>query len=667
MHKSLYPRLALTNLKNNKKFYLPYLLACMGTLAMFCVLLTLTRDPAMLTMEGGATVQATLMLGCVVVGIFSCIILFYTSSVLTKQRKKEFGLYNILGMEKRHIGLVLLWESIYSFLISLAGGIIASIVFSKLLQLVLLRLLGGELSFTLRIDLFAVGITAILFAAIFFVLYLNTLRIIHTSKPVDLLHGSNQGEREPKSKWVLAVLGIICLVIGYTMSIMTKGAAAAILLFFVAVLFVIAGTYLLFTAFSIVALKAMRRNKNYYYQTSHFATVSGMLYRMKRNAASLASICILSTMVLVTVSTTVCLYLGVGDIVNQQHPTEIEGTYYDLPVAQRQTLANAIFDTAQQEGRTVENGMSYLSLSFAGQREGTEISTDNANESASTLDEMSMVFLTDAEGYTNMTGKTVTLAPGQMLGYSDKGTLDSTLTLFGKTYQITPLDSFPVDSGYLSLNVETVYLVVDSEETLSNIETQEQQTFGDTRFASSIQFNVTCDLDGTAEEKMSCAEEMERVSSENVPEDSAYNFVCRTERYQAILQMYGSMFFIGILLGTLFLLATVLIIYYKQISEGYDDRERFEIMQKVGMTEKEVKGTIRSQVLIVFFLPLVAAAIHIVFAYPMVSRIMMAFGMMNTGLFTACTAASLGIFAVIYIVVYLLTSRSYYSIVSKKE
>ncbi|MEA5142053.1 MAG: ABC transporter permease [Oscillibacter sp.] len=660
MRKSLlYPRLAWNNLKKNKKFYLPYLLACMGTVMMFCVLLTLEGDPAL---DNQTSVRATLQLGTVVVGIFSAIILFYTNSVLTKQRKKEFGLYNILGMEKRHIGRVLLYESLYTAVMSLAGGLIGSFVFSKLLQLMLLKMLKLTADFALRIDPNAIGTTALLFAAIFLLIYLNTVRIIRFAKPVDLLHGSSEGEREPKSKWLLAILGTGCLATGYALSLMTKSAAAALMLFFVAVLFVIAGTYLLFTAFSIVFLKALRRNKNYYYKTKHFATVSGMLYRMKRNAAGLASICILSTMVLVTVSTTVCLYLGVGDMVRQQHPTEIAVEYYDLTQEQLIQSAQNVWNIIEAQGRTVLDAHSYPYLQFGSQRQGDELILQERSSSQMGLDTLTMVWITDAEGYSNLTGINTTVLPGQVLAWSDGAPLDDTVQLMGNTYSVKTLDSFPVSGGYLSLNVKTVYLVVDSEATLNAIEAQEQQIYYNS--GSSIAYAITCNLDGTDEEKIACGDAVGRgISMENI----GYSFSARQVDYQDQLGFYGTFFFIGMFLGLLFLLATVLIIYYKQASEGYDDRERFVIMQKVGMTEKEVKGTIHSQVLIVFFLPLVTAAIHICFAFPMIHRILMAFGMMNVSLFVCCTAASLLIFAALYTVVYMLTSRTYYAIVSGSD
>jgi len=655
MHKSLlYPRLAWNNLKQNKRFYLPYLLACTGTVMMFCVLLTLMNDPAL---DKRDSIRAMLQLGAAVVGIFSAVILFYTSSVLTKQRKREFGLYNILGMEKQHIGRVLLYESIYTALMALAGGLLASFVFSKLLQLILLKMLKITADFALRIDPAAIGMTALLFAVIFFLIYLNTVRIIQFAKPVELLHGSSEGEREPKSKWVLAVLGMVCLVTGYALSIMTRTAIGALSLFFVAVLFVIAGTYLLFIALSIVFLKALRRNKKYYYKTQHFATVSGMLYRMKRNAAGLASICILSTMVLVTGSTTVSLYLGVNDIILQQHPTEIAVKYFQLPDANRAQAVQLVKDTVEKQGLTALDLHAYPYLQFAVQQQGDELVFRSSTGSG--VDSTTMVWITDPEGYKDLTGTDAAVQAGQVLAWSDGAPLGDTLKLMGSTYSVRQLDRFPVSGGYQSLNVKTIYLVADSEATLHEIAEKDDYS------GSMLIYAVTCNLDGTAQEKVACADAVIReLSAERF---NGYSFSGRQADYNEQVGLLGTFFFIGMFLGLLFLMATVLIIYYKQVSEGYDDRKQFEIMRKVGMTGKEVKSTIHSQVLIVFFLPLVTAAVHICFAFPMIRRMLMAFGMMNVSLFIRCTAGSLLIFGVLYTAVYLLTSRTYYHIVSDAD
>ena len=466
--RKLYPRLAATNLKKNHKVYIPYLLACTVTVMMFCILMTLAMDPVLRTISGGSEVQLILWFGCIVVGVFSAIILFYTNSVLVKQRKREFGLYNILGMEKRHIGRVLLWETVYAALIALVLGLFSAGLFSKLLQLLFLRLLGGAAGFALNISLPVIGVTAAVFAALFFVLYLNTLRVVHLSSPAELLRGTNEGEREPKSNWMLALIGVVCLASGYIMSIKTSTAYDAIGLFFVAVLLVIAGTYLLFMSCSIVFLKALRRNKRYYYKTQHFATVSGMLYRMKRNAAGLASICILSTMVLVTVSTTVSLYLGVEDILDARCPTDIVVKYNRAPEPDTLALTQERTRQAVAElGCAVQDETAYRSLAFMTVRDGDTLvvsgDTRYGYQSAGGM----MLWLTDAAGYENLTGREAHIEPGCALYWTDGAPFGGAVTVLDRTFTLTQMDGkFPVDSNARIMGVDTLYLVVDSAETL---------------------------------------------------------------------------------------------------------------------------------------------------------------------------------------------------------
>lgn len=670
--RNLYPRLAATNLKKNRQFYAPYLLACTVAVMLFCILVTLTSDPALASLAGGATVQAVLWFGCIVVGFLSVIILFYTNSVLAKHRMREFGLYNILGMEKRHIGRVLAWESVYTALLALALGIFAAGVFSKLLQLLLMRMLGGEISFGLNISLPAIGLTAALFAAAFLLLYLNTLRVIHLSNPAQLLRGSSAGEREPKSNWLFASLGVVCLVCGYVMSVKSRTTYDALTLFFIAVLFVIVGTYLLFTAFSIVFLKALRRNKRYYYKTRHFATVSGMLYRMKRNAAGLASICILSTMVLVTLSTTVSLYLGMGDMLDRRAPTDVEVNCYEVPdAALRAQLAANAADAVAASGRTASDEAEYLSLSFAAQWKDDEILISEDNRPNFADAGATAVWLTDVAGYESMTGQTVALAPGEALCWSDGRAPGETLALLGARYALRPLESFPADSGMLVMGVHTLYLVVDSEQTLHALAQAQQDAYG--AHASTMEYAFRFNLDGTDEEKLACFQAVQtavRGALAGQGKDGAdlsCSLQSRQETQRQNASLYGSFLFLGLFLGLIFALATDLIIYYKQVSEGYDDRDRFIIMRKVGMTNGEVKSTIRSQVLLVFFLPLVTAGVHVAFAFPMIRLLLSAFGMANLELFTLCTLGVLAGFAVLYTLVYLLTARAYYRIVSAAE
>lgn len=661
----LYLRLAATNLRKNRKVYVPYLLACAVSVMLLCIIMTLMVDPSLSTLPGGAPMQSMLGFGSIVVGIFTAIILFYTNSVLVKQRKREFGLYNILGMEKRHIGRVLLWETVYTALIALFFGLLTAGIFSKLLQLLLVRILGGETGFSLNISLQVIGMTAAVFAGLFLLLYLNTLRVIHLSNPAELLRGTNEGEREPKSNWMLALIGAVCLVSGYIMSFKTQSAMDALTLFFVAVILVIIGTYLLFTSCSIVFLKALRKNKRYYYKTQHFATVSGMLYRMKRNAAGLASICILSTMVLVTVSTTVSLYAGVDDIVNMRCPADIVVEYAAVPEAD--TLARTQEQTrkaAADMGCTVRDEAAYPTLSFVSVKQPdsdsliVDADTRYIYQRASGV----MLWLTDAAGYASLTGREAHIEPGGALCYTDGVTLGDTVTFLDRTFALTKLDSFPVDSGARTMGVNSVYLVVDNLETIQSIEQAEKEIYGEA--ASTLYYTHQLNLDSTAEQQLACAD----AALEATVVDGVHlaEVKCRETARADALGFYGAFLFLGLFLGLTFALATVLIIYYKQISEGYDDHDRFVIMQQVGMTQDEVRSTIRTQVLTVFFLPLVTAAVHVADAFPMIRYMISAFGLANVRLFIWCTAGTIAVFAVLYTIVYSLTARAYYNIVNER-
>lgn len=664
MHK-LYPRLAATNLKKNHKVYVPYVLACTVSVMLLCIIMTLMVDPALQNLRGGAPMQEMLSFGSVVVGIFAAVILFYTNSVLVKQRKREFGLYNILGMEKRHIGRVLLWETVYTALIALFFGLLTAGIFSKLLQLLFVRLLGGETGFSLNINLQVIGMTAAVFAVLFFVLYLNTLRVIHLSNPAELLRGSNEGEREPKSNWMLALIGAVCLISGYVISIKTDSAMDALLMFFVAVILVIAGTYLLFTSCSIVFLKSLRKNKRYYYKTQHFATVSGMIYRMKRNAAGLASICILSTMVLVTVSTTVSLYAGIENMLDARCPTDIVVQYVEVPEADTLALTQERTRQAVADmGCTLHDEAAYCSLSFVTVREGDTLIVDNDTryiyQSAAGMD----LWLTDAAGYSVLTGRETHIEPGGALCYTDGKPLGDTITFLDRTFALTKLDSFPVDSGAMIMGIHTIYLVVDNLETLRSIEQAQAEIY---EVASALTYTHQFNVNGTAEQQIACRDAVTAAVTIDRPELGPVQLAsvtCREIQRADAHGFYGAFLFLGLFLGLTFALATVLIIYYKQISEGYDDRNRFVIMQQVGMTRSEVRSTIRTQVLTVFFLPLVTAAVHVAFAFPMIRLMISAFGLSDVRLFILCTLGTIAVFAVLYTIVYSLTARAYYNIVN---
>lgn len=656
MRKALYMRLAGGNLKKNRQLYGPYLIACIVTVMMMCIMILLEGDRGLNTIEGGQSVAATLMFGCIVIAIFSLIILVYINSLLIKQRKKEFALYNILGMEKRHISKVLFWESAYTAVISIGAGLIFGAVFSKLMQLILMKIIGGEISFSIDVSFSVLVFTAAIFAVFFLLVLLMNIRTIRIAQPVELLRGGSEGEREPKSKWVLAVLGVVFLAAGYVMSIMTKDVVSAITLFFIAVICVIIGTYLMFIAFSIVLLKGLKKNKRYYYQTKHFATVSGMIYRMKRNAAGLASICILSTMVIVTVSTTVCLYAGVGDIINNMYPYDVNMKYYPYSQQTSEKLEAAAEDTAKRQGREIKELYSFSKMSFAANRSGDKLIVDN--DTITGIGTVDVTIITP-EDYKRLTGEDAGLKKGEVLIYSEKESFGDKVELLGEEYKTIKTDEFP-KAVFLSISTANCGIVADSRETAEAILHRYEDTTGQIIINGGMYIN----LDGTDDEKIAFSNALNSEAA-----DFEYEFYFLESRQlvekEGSYSFYGAFFFLGMFLGLVFIFATVMIIYYKQVSEGYDDRKRFDIMQKVGMTEAEVRQTIRSQVLIVFFLPLAAAAMHVAFAFPMIRRILAAFSMTNVTLFAVCTAATFIGFAVIYLLVYLQTSKTYYSIVRR--
>lgn len=664
--RNLYPRLAATNLKKNRRFYLPYLLACIVIVALFCIILTLASDPYLGQMQHGGSVSQVLGFGVLIMALFSAIILFYTNSTFTKQRKREFAIYNILGMEKRHISYVLFWESLYTAAMALFFGLVAAGVFSKLLQLVLVRLIGGEATFGLNISLMSIGYTAVFFGALFLLLLLNTIRIIHLSNPVQLLRAGSEGEREPRSKWILALLGAVCLAAGYIISLRTNAALYAIQYFFPAVILVIIGTYLTFIALSIVVLKALRKNRRYYYKTSHFATVSGLIYRMSRNAAGLASICILSTMVLVTVSTTVSLYKGVDAYAAVRWPQDMTLTLMTdtrtNTVPDVAPVLQVVDDAMTRSGLTQSNVHGYRTVRFSTLRSG-----DALDQFTGSGADAYTVLVLDTEGYADLTGEQVTLAPGEALAWTDGKPFGDTVTICGRAFRLRPLDSFPLDSGSSIMGLHTLYLVVPDLDSVLDLRAQQNayvSEHGGTR--SMLNYTYQFDLSGTDAEQLDALHALlsdPAFASAAEAANVQYTTDMRADGYPTLRSMYGGFLFLGFFLGFVFLFATVLIIYYKQVSEGYDDRGRFRIMQQVGMTPKEVKATIRTQVLLMFFLPLVTAAIHIAFAFPLIKQIVFAFGLQNVHLFLLCTLGTFGVFALLYTFVYLLTARTYYRIV----
>ena len=667
---SLYPKLAASALRKNIRIYLPYLLASTGTVMMFNLLLGLSTDPQVASLRGGAQVQLVLALGCIVVAIFSAILLFYTNGVIVRQRKREFGLYNILGMEKRHVGLVLLWETIYTALISFALGVLGSLVFSKLAQMLILHMLGGSVNLKLGFQPGAALATLALFLGIFLLTLVKNLAVLFRARPVELLRSASEGEREPKSRWLLAALGVLTLGGGYVLSLRTNDVYNAIGNFFIAVILVIIGTYLLFTTFSIVLLKALRKNKRYYYKTNHFVAVSGMLYRMKRNAMGLASICILSTMVLVTVSTTFSLYLGIDGVMDARYPSEVgyNMRWEETTDVQRAEALECVRALAENYDLQIEDDRRYAMLSFVSPLMEDGATLDFDRRSGVPSDRFIRLSVLMMEDYAGLGGAAMDLKPGEALLYSSRGRKMEEMHIGEISLRLHAQERFP---ERLSMNiyadeVENVYLVVDGAQTLMQIAEVEQAAYG--KNASTIRECVSFNLRGSEADVLAYETALVDVAVRGDYDWTLYNLRCRQkEYYEEYLAFYGAMFFLGMFLGFLFVMTTVTIMYYKQVSEGMEDRGRYAIMQKVGMTRAEVRSSIRSQVLTVFFLPLGTAAVHVACAFPMIVYILAAFGVQDVKLFALCTLGCFGVFTVLYIAVYLLTARAYNRIVEGRQ
>lgn len=661
MKKSFYPKLAAGNIKKNARTYIPYMLTCIITVAMYYIVKSLSQNPGVKEMVGGGYLSELMFMGSHVVALFAVIFLFYTNSFLVKRRKKEFGVFNILGMEKRHLAWVLGWETVYLAIGSLVLGLFLGIVLDKLMYLLVGKIIGVAVPLGFFVSARVIRQTVQLFAVIFLGICVNAIRQVHVADPIVLLRAGNAGEKEPVTRWVLALAGLTALGGGYYIAITVSDPVASLVLFFVAVVLVVIGTYLLFTAGSIALLKMLRKNKGYYYKTRHFVSVSGMIYRMKQNAVGLANICVLSTMVLVMVSTTTSLMIGIEDVVRERYPADIMVYFRDDTPEGNQEGIETIRALQRERNLSVKDEMAYLYLGLSASWEYKYEGSYEA-EVTSALNSMDELFFITLDDYNSVMGERKTLAEGEIMIYSNRVSYDQpTFRLFGREYRVAERLKDFVGNGQYSANISnTFYIVVPDRETLLEIDAAQKELLGENarKIRQVYGFNVDADEEG---QYAFCNALIECLNQNGINAQAEG----RAESRTSFITLYGGLFFIGVFLGVLFVMATVLIIYYKQISEGYDDRERFVIMQKVGMSREEVKSAIHSQVVTVFFLPLLVAGIHVTAAFPLISKLLVLLQLTDTKLFIACTGACFLVFAVMYVFVYNLTARTYYRIVSR--
>lgn len=642
MNNFIYEKLAVTNLKNNRKTYVPYIFTGVLTVMMFYIIDALSRGKG-ITQD---TLKICLQYATGVIVVFAVIFLFYTNSFLIKRRKKEIGVYNILGMGKRHIARMMAVETILTAGISILGGLVFGIIFGKLMYLLLLKILHNSVDMQFSVNGTAIVQTVILFAGIFLLTYLYNILQIQLVNPVELLHGGNQGEKEPKSRWLLVIVGVAALGNGYWIALTTEAPLEALLKFFVAVVCVIIGTYALFIAGSIVVLKILRKNKAYYYNPKHFTSVSGMIYRMKQNGAGLANICVLSTMVLVMVSTTVSLYAGMEDILDSRFPRDVSIVCNEADTNKEETLQRLIKEQCEKAGVKITDRVRYRYGSMNAVLKGNNL---EKVEQYYPDNHFYYVEMITQEEYNRIEKKNVSLKEQEILTYTTNGKCGKKqINIAGQNYQVkkelSEMTSQPKSTAEM---YKTLYIVFANAEQIERIEP----------FSYADKFNLKGD-DGKQKEAL---EQIQNEFYEKIPDGMMES---RMLSRSSFYELYDGLFFIGIYLGSMFIMATVLIIYYKQISEGYDDRECYQIMQKVGMSKKEVKRSIRSQVLSVFFLPLIVAVIHVAVAFKVMTKILGVLNLTNVLLFAVCTIITIAVFAVFYIIVYSITAKEYYRIVN---
>lgn len=673
MHKGIFSRLAKQNIRNNKSTYIPYMITCIFCIAMIYMMEFLRDCPTLdQAVRQADEVRMIVFTGEIVVEIFCIIFLIYSNSFLMKRRQKEIGLYNILGLERNHIGIVMFLETIITSIGSFAGGIAAGIIGSKLALLLLLKLLHIPSVLGFYISVKGIFTCLFMFGIIFLMILFLNLAKIHLSRPVELLRGNNTGEKEPAAKWLMALIGFICLGAGYYLAVTTESPIKAITIFLLAVILVMAGTYLLFTAGSIVILKFLRRRKSFYYRTGNFISISGMLYRMKQNAIGLASICILSTGVLLMISMTVSIYFGMNDIMLNRYPYDVDMSVTSISEDECQTAIEAFEKAIADNKVPVERSVEEIYLDIVCSKNGDQILIKPANTIRNSDSVLVLSLFTQAE-YERLTGISANLNDGEIFAWYPSAVQKDSVTVDETEFTVKKwLDKNPLTCGEDAVSDNAMLVVTDEDfKKFDEMRTEMYKGVSSAPAGEDLTLHLGLDITGSETDKIDFGTPVMEVVKDlkkngGLSENSWITSGIRQQEYESYYADNGSLLFIGIFLGSLFLMGTAMIIYYKQISEGYEDQKRFEIMQKVGLSRREVRSSVRRQILMVFFLPLLMAMLHITMAFPMIRRMLLLFGMTNTKLFIGCTAGTVLIFAVVYGLIYLMTARSYYHIIERK-
>lgn len=684
MKAGFYPKLAWDGIRKNKRFYLPYILTSIGLVMMFYIIHYLAAMPNLKDMPGGRTMEQVLGFGFWIVALFAVIFLFYTNSFLMRRRHKEFGLYNMLGMGKSNLSILLLCENLILFAFSMLGGLIGGILLSKMAELFLIFILNGEVDYSLYINQDAFIDTWIIFIPIFALVFLKNLIKVRRASAVALLKSENIGEKPPKANYLFGIAGIVILTVAYYIAVSIENPLIAMAWFFIAVCLVIVGTYLLFISGSVMLCKILQKNKKYYYKKNHFVSVSSMAYRMKRNGAGLASICILSTMVLVMMMGAGSLYFGKEDSLNTRYLTDInasidfltEGNEHLYSQEKEVAFLSRVDEVLGKFGVEPKNAQQVLSTTVTGMlKDGKLILDPNTVNAADTqtMDYVTQIILIPLSSYNRSFNAQETLGENEVIIQCVRRTYeDNIITLNdGTVWSVKKQIEDVISSGDAAMSmIPSVFIITDDVESAFKTFNTELSEISE-EYMCRLELSYAFDADISNNEKIELGAAIEEaVRDMQISGDDdcySYSVECKEKERADYYGLFGGIFFLGIFLSIIFLAATVLIIYYKQVTEGYEDEARFGIMRKVGMTTRDIRKSINSQMLTVFFLPLIIAALHVGFAFPMVQKLLVMFNLRNTMLSILVTGIAIVVFGIFYAIVYRITSNAYYSIVSGRK
>lgn len=675
MKLGLYPKIAADGIRKNGKLYVPYIATCILMVAVFYIMHLLGYSDMLQNFEGAGTAKDILQFGAAIMAIFGTIFLFYTQSTLIKGRMKEFGLYNVLGMNRVNLGRILFFETAIIWIISMAGGLVVGIGLSKLAELGFMKMIGSSASYQFTISADSIVATLLIYSFIFLLIYFNALRQIWFTKTINLIHTDKVGEKPPKANWVVGTLGFIILLAGYILAIKIEQPMSALMVFFVAVILIIIGTYLVLIAGSVVLCRLLQKNKKYYYKTNHFVSVSSMAYRMKRNGAGLASICILLTMILVMISSTSALYFNREETLRNHYPDQlnilVSGYGYNEEYNEIKVGLKAdVLKKTEEYNTAVSNEIEFADYVLAGYFTNGKVDIDiNPMEEMNLdYDNVVQVYFFDINDYNRMCGANETLSAGEaLIGVEGNINIGDEFMVGDQKFTVAKRTDFMsgnLKHSVVSLIVTTLFVVVDDLDEVAAYYKDKIDPTGIPmlQWSWNYMFDTTLDVDG----QMALSSVLNDELTAKAKEAGLRRGDCASREYQRndFVKTFGGLFFLGILLSIIFMVSCVLIIYYKQISEGIEDQSRFEIMQKVGMTKDNIKKSINSQMLTVFLVPILFAAAHLATVLPMVNKLLLLFGHNNLPLLLISAGLSFLACGIFYAVTYKLTSNAYYKIVS---